>query len=263
MELLLAAAPAFLASLVEAVEALTIVLAVGVTRQWRGALYGVAAALVTLTVLVAIFGTAIVLFVPIDVLRVVIGTLLLIYGLQWTVKAILRGSGAKALHDEERIYAEQVGRLREEPPVPATGLDGISFTVAFKGVLLEGLEVAFIVITFGASAGQLGPAAFGAALAVVLVVVARHRHQQAAGARAGERAQVRRRHDAHHVRHVLGRRGDRHRVARRRSDPSDPARHLRGHRACRDLARPGLAGPPTRGTGRDRRGGGLTAMSAR
>ena len=138
MELLLAAAPAFLASLVEAVEALTIVLAVGVTRQWRGALYGVAAALVTLTVLVAIFGTAIVLFVPIDVLRVVIGTLLLIYGLQWTVKAILRGSGAKALHDEERIYAEQVGRLREEPPVPATGLDGISFTVAFKGVLLEG-----------------------------------------------------------------------------------------------------------------------------
>jgi uncharacterized membrane protein len=171
MQLLLAAAPAFLASLVEAVEALTIVLAVGVTRQWRGALYGVAAALVTLTVLVAIFGTAIVLFVPIDVLRVVIGTLLLIYGLQWTVKAILRGSGAKALHDEERIYAEQVGRLREEPPVPATGLDGISFTVAFKGVLLEGLEVAFIVITFGASAGQLGPAAVGAAVAVLLVVV--------------------------------------------------------------------------------------------
>jgi uncharacterized membrane protein len=171
MELLLAAAPAFLASLVEAVEALTIVLAVGVTRQWRGALYGVGAALVTLTVLVAIFGTAIVLFVPIDVLRVVIGTLLLIYGLQWTVKSILRGSGAKALHDEDRIYAEQVGRLRDEPPVPATGLDGISFTVAFKGVLLEGLEVAFIVITFGTSAGQLGPAAFGALAAVLLVVV--------------------------------------------------------------------------------------------
>ena len=171
MELLLAAIPAFLASLVEAVEALTIVLAVGVTRQWRGALYGVGAALITLTVLVAIFGTAIVLFVPIDVLRVVIGTLLLIYGLQWIVKAILRGSGAKALHDEERIYAEQVGRLRDEPPVPASGLDGISFTVAFKGVLLEGLEVAFIVITFGASAGQLGPAALGALLAVALVVV--------------------------------------------------------------------------------------------
>jgi len=171
MELLLAAIPAFLASLVEAVEALTIVLAVGVTRQWRGALYGVGAALITLTVLVAIFGTAIVLFVPIDVLRVVIGTLLLIYGLQWIVKAILRGSGAKALHDEERIYAEQVGRLRDEPPVQTSGLDGISFTVAFKGVLLEGLEVAFIVITFGASAGQLGPAALGALVAVVLVVV--------------------------------------------------------------------------------------------
>src|SRR3954471_5002832 len=171
MELLLAAIPAFLASLVEAVEALTIVLAVGVTRQWRGALYGVGAALITLTVLVAIFGTAIVLFVPIDVLRVVIGTLLLIYGLQWIVKAVLRGSGAKALHDEERIYAEQVGRLRHEPPVQTSGLDGISFTVAFKGVLLEGLEVAFIVITFGASAGQLGPAALGALVAVALVVV--------------------------------------------------------------------------------------------
>jgi uncharacterized membrane protein len=171
MELLVAALPVFLASLVEAVEALTIVLAVGVTRQWRGALYGVGAALVALTVLVAVFGTAIVLFVPIDVLRVVIGTLLLIYGLQWTVKAVLRGSGAKALHDEDRIYAEQVGRLRDEPPVPETGLDGISFTVAFKGVLLEGLEVAFIVITFGTSAGQLGPAAVGALLAVALVVV--------------------------------------------------------------------------------------------
>jgi uncharacterized membrane protein len=171
MPLLAAALPTFLASLVEAVEALTIVLAVGVTRQWRAALYGVAAALLTLTVLVVIFGTAIVLFVPIDVLRVVIGTLLLIYGLQWIVKALLRASGAKALHDEERIYAENVGRLSEERPVPETGLDGISFTVAFKGVLLEGLEVAFIVITFGTSAGQLGPAALGALAAVALVVV--------------------------------------------------------------------------------------------
>ncbi len=168
--LLVTALPAFLASLVEAVEALTIVLAVGVTRQWRSAIYGVIAGLAVLAVIVAVFGTAIVLFVPIGALRLLIGGLLLIYGLQWTTKAILRAAGAKAKHDEERIYAEEVGRLREEPPVPETGLDGVAFLVAFKGVLLEGLEVAFIVITFGSNSGQLMPAALGAALAVVLVV---------------------------------------------------------------------------------------------
>jgi uncharacterized membrane protein len=167
---LVAALPAFLASLVEAVEALTIVLAVGVTRQWRSTIYGVIAGLAVLAVLVAVFGTAIVLFVPIGALRLLIGGLLLIYGLQWSCKAILRASGAKPKHDEERIYAEQVGRLREEPPVPETGLDGVAFLVAFKGVLLEGLEVAFIVITFGTSMGQLAPAAFGAALACALVI---------------------------------------------------------------------------------------------
>jgi uncharacterized membrane protein len=170
MELLVAAIPAFLASIVEAVEALTIVLAVGVTRSWRSALYGVAAGLVVLSVLVGVFGTAIVLFVPLNVLRIVIGGLLLIYGLGWTCKAVLRASGAKAKHNEDKIFAEEVGRLRAEKPVPATGLDGVSFAVAFKGVLLEGLEVAFIVITFGTNAGQLVPAAVGAALAVALVL---------------------------------------------------------------------------------------------
>jgi len=170
MNLFVAAVPAFLASLVEAVEALTIVMAVGVTRQWRSTLYGVATGLAVLAGLVVVFGTAIVLFVPIDALRLVIGSLLLIYGLQWSCKAILRASGAKAKHDESMIYAREVGRLREEQPVPERGLDGVSFAVAFKGVLLEGLEVAFIVITFGASAGQLGPAALGAAVACLLVV---------------------------------------------------------------------------------------------
>jgi uncharacterized membrane protein len=170
MELLLAALPAFLASLVEAVEALTIILAVGVTRQWRSTLYGAAAGLAVLTAVVIVFGAAIVLFVPLGALRIVIGGLLLIYGLQWTCKSILRASGAKAKHDEERIYAEEVGRLRAERPVPATGVDGVSFAVAFKGVFLEGLEVVFIVITFGSNAGHLGPAALGAALAVVLVM---------------------------------------------------------------------------------------------
>lgn len=170
MDLAVAALPAFLASVVEAVEALTIVLAVGVTRQWRSALYGAFAGLLVLAVVVAIFGTAIVLFVPLGGLRIFIGGLLLIYGLQWTCKAILRASGAKALHDEAAIYAREVKRLREEAPVPQTGIDGVSFAVSFKGVLLEGLEVAFIVITFGSSAGQLGASALGALVACLAVV---------------------------------------------------------------------------------------------
>jgi uncharacterized membrane protein len=170
MDVLVAAVPSFLASLVEAVEALTIILAVGVTRQWRSTLYGAGAGLAVLTAVVIVFGAAIVTFVPLAVLRIVIGGLLLVYGLQWTCKAILRASGAKAMHDEELIYAEEVGRLRAERPVPASGVDGVSFAVAFKGVFLEGLEVVFIVITFGSNAGHLGPAALGAALAVILVM---------------------------------------------------------------------------------------------
>ena len=170
MQTLVAAAPAFLASTVEFVEALTIVLAVGVTRQWRSTLIGAAAAVVVLAVVVGVFGTAIVLFVPIAWLRLVVGGFLLIYGLQWLCKAILRASGAKAKHDEAAIYQRQIAHLTEEPPVPATGMDWISFTVALKGVLLEGLEVAFIVVTFGASSGQLGPAILGAALAGALVL---------------------------------------------------------------------------------------------
>ena len=161
---------AFLASAVEFVEAVTIVLAVGVTRQWRSALIGVAAAVLTLAILIAVFGSALVLFVPIGSLRLVVGGFLLIYGLQWITKAVLRAGGAKAKHDEAAIFAAEVADLDREPPVPATGMDWISFTVAFKGVLLEGLEVAFIVVTFGASANLLGPAVLGAALAGLLVV---------------------------------------------------------------------------------------------
>ncbi len=170
MQTLVAAVPAFLASVVEFVEALTIVLAVGVTRQWRSTLIGVGAATLALAIIVGVFGTAIVVLVPIGILRLVVGTFLLIYGLQWLCKAMLRAAGAKAKHDEASIYQRQIAQLTEEPPVPARGMDWISFTVAFKGVLLEGLEVAFIVVTFGASAGQLGPAALGAAVAGVLVL---------------------------------------------------------------------------------------------
>ncbi|MGC8633256.1 MAG: COG4280 domain-containing protein [Candidatus Limnocylindrales bacterium] len=170
MHTLVAAGPAFIASMVEFVEALTIVLAVGVTRQWRSTLVGVAAAVVALAVIVGIFGTAIVVFVPLFALRVVVGGFLLIFGLQWLCKAILRATGARAKHDESAIYERQVAQLRSEAPVPERGMDWISFTVAFKGVLLEGLEVAFIVVTFGASEGQLGPAVLGAAVAGVLVL---------------------------------------------------------------------------------------------
>jgi uncharacterized membrane protein len=171
MALIVAALPAFLASIVEFVEALTIVLAVGVTRQWRSTLIGVAAAVGVLALITVVFGSAIVLLVPIGTLRLVVGGFLVIYGLQWLVKAILRAAGAKAKHDEASIYQAELVAMREEPPAAATGMDWISFTVAFKGVLLEGLEVAFIVVTFGASAGQLGPAALGAAVAGVLVLL--------------------------------------------------------------------------------------------
>ena len=160
----------FLASAVEFVEAVTIVLAVGVTRQWRSTLLGVVAALVALILLVGIFGTAVVLFVPIGVVRLIVGGFLVIYGLQWLTKAVLRAGGARAKHDETAIYAREVAALAAEPPVPQIGFDPISFTVAAKGVFLEGLEVAFIVVTFGASAGMLAPAAAGAAVAGALVL---------------------------------------------------------------------------------------------
>ena len=238
MDLLVAALPAFLASLVEAVEALTIILAVGVTRQWRSSLYGAFTGLIVLTGLIAIFGTAIVLFVPLNALRIVIGSLLLIYGLQWTTKAILRASGAKAKHDEELIYAKEVKRLREEAPVPATGIDGISFAVSFKGVLLEGLEVAFIVITFGTSAGHLGQAALGAVLAVVLVTIVGifvHRPLSRVPENGLKFAVGL---HAHHLRHLLGGGGHRPRMAGERSHPRPPADRLPPRRVGGDVGRP-------------------------
>jgi uncharacterized membrane protein len=158
----------FLASTVEMVEALTIVLAAGVTRGWRSSLIGVGVALVALAVIVALLGPALVL-IPIDVLRLVVGALLLIFGLQWLRKAILRASGFKALHDEAAIFQRQRDAAQGQAAVVRAGLDWYAFTLCFKGVLLEGLEVAFIVITFGATSHQVGLAALGAAVAIVLV----------------------------------------------------------------------------------------------
>jgi uncharacterized membrane protein len=157
----------FLACAVEAVEAFTIVLAVGTTRRWRAALYGVGAATLVLAVLVAALGPALT-SLPLGVLRVVVGGLLLTFGLQWLRKAILRAAGAKAKHDEEAIFATE---LAEAEAVPATaGFDGYAFAISFKAVLLEGLEVAFIVLTFGANQHDVGLAAAAAAVAILAVL---------------------------------------------------------------------------------------------
>ena len=162
---------AFLASAVEMVEALTIVLGVGVVRGWRAPLIGVAAATGTLAALVAVLGPALRL-VPISSLRLVVGALLLAFGLQWLRKAILRSSGYKPLHDEDEAFRQGRELAAGAGHETKAGLDWYGFTVSFKGVLLEGLEVVFIVIAFGSAQGQLGLAALGAACALVLVVAA-------------------------------------------------------------------------------------------
>ncbi|SDL83691.1 COG4280 domain-containing protein [Nonomuraea jiangxiensis] len=160
------------AAIVEAVEALTIVLAMGMTRSWRSALLGVAAALVTLAAFTAAAGYALATWLPEAALQLAVGGLLLIFGLQWLRKAILRSSGRKAVHDEDQIFAAEVAAARQAGALKRSGLDWFSFMVSFKGVFLEGVEVVFIVITFGLSAGNL-PVAIGAAvLGVLLVLVA-------------------------------------------------------------------------------------------
>jgi len=164
---------AFLASAVEVVEAVTIVLAAGVTRGWRSTWIGVLSASIVLAVLVALLGPALQNLIPIDALRIVIGTLLLIFGLQWLRKAIMRYTGLQELHDESRIYDREVRALSSEPVAQASaqGMDWTAFTVSFKGVLLEGLEVIFIVITFGLSVGDFTPVVLGAIAAAVVVIV--------------------------------------------------------------------------------------------
>jgi uncharacterized membrane protein len=158
----------FLACAVEAVEALTIVLAVGITRSWSSALSGVAAAMIALAAFVLALGPAIA-SLPLDALRIVVGGLLLIFGLQWLGKAILRSAGLKAKHDELQTYEHEVETARKAGK-RHPGFDAYSFTISFKGVLLEGLEVAFIVLTFGANQHRIGLAAGAAGIAVVTVV---------------------------------------------------------------------------------------------
>jgi len=159
----------FGASAVEMVEALTIVLAAGVSRGWRSALEGAAAAAVVLAVLVAGVGVPLIHLVPLNGLRVVIGGMLLVLGLNWLRKAILRASGHKTPHDEDAIYQKTVSSLSAAGEATVRSRDALGFTVAFKGVFLEGLEVVMIVLTLGSSSRHLALAAVSAAAAVLVV----------------------------------------------------------------------------------------------
>ncbi len=158
----------FVACAVEMVEALTIVFAVGHTRGWRSAFEGAAVAIVVLAGLVAAFGPALV-HVPINALRLIVGGVLLIFGLQWLRKAILRSSGYLGKHDEDEIYRKKVAELSADGQAP--GRDRVAFVVAFKGVFLEGLEVVIAVLTLGTAANRLGLAVVTAAVALVAVGV--------------------------------------------------------------------------------------------
>src|SRR5438876_6736353 len=174
LALAVAAAPAFVASVVEFVEAFTIVLAVGNTRGWRAPIWGVVAASGTLAGIMLVFGAPLVLYreqVSQD-FHLAVGTLLLLFGMRWLRKAILRFAGIVALHDEELIYQREVAELRAQGLSP-TRFDNIGFWFSYKAVLLEGLEVAFIVIALGAQGGQaLQAAIFGAVAAFVVTMFA-------------------------------------------------------------------------------------------
>jgi uncharacterized membrane protein len=169
---ILLALSVFFASIVEGVEALTIVLAIGTTRGWRSTWYGVVAASVVLAIFIAILGPALML-IPINALRLVVGGLLLTFGLQWLRKAILRASGFKPLHDEAAIFDKAATESKKVKHTQKKAIiaDWYAFTISFKGVLLEGLEVAFIVVTFGANQGSI-PLAIVAATLAILVVIA-------------------------------------------------------------------------------------------
>jgi Ca2+/H+ antiporter, TMEM165/GDT1 family len=162
----------FLAAAVEFVEAATIVLAMGKTRGWRSTIWGMLAALVVLASVTAVAGFALAESLPESLLQLVIGALLLIFGLQWLRKAILRSSGFKALHDEDETFRREQEAARLAGGETRFGLDWFGFVVSFKAVFLEGLEVVFIVITFGLSAGSVALASAGAALALACVLIA-------------------------------------------------------------------------------------------
>jgi uncharacterized membrane protein len=161
---------AFLASLVEFVEALTIVLAVGTVRGWRSSLAGVVAGVIFLAILVIALGPLL-SRAPLNALQIVVGGLLLLFGMRWLRKAILRAAGAIPLHDEEKAFASSVARLNQNADASVgAGIDRLAAGTTFQAVVLEGLEVVFIVIAVGGAGGTLWPAALGAAAAGIVVV---------------------------------------------------------------------------------------------
>jgi Ca2+/H+ antiporter, TMEM165/GDT1 family len=163
-------ASSFAASFVEAVEALTIVLAVGFTRGWPSSLGGATAGLGALALLVGALGPLLAR-APVQGLEFVIGVLLLLFGLRWLRKAILREIGVIAKRDEAAAFSEQTRALAQGSPERANGLDWIAAIASFKAVLLEGVEVAFIVLAVGAGRGMLWPAVFGALAASIVVIL--------------------------------------------------------------------------------------------
>ena len=160
----------FIATLVEAVEALTIVMAAGLARDWKSARQGAIAGLATVAVIIAAFGPLLTLF-PVEILRLIVGLLSLIFGLQWLRKAIQRASGYKALHDEDRIFKTEIEQARiavkEKRSIVS---DWYAFTISYKAVVIEGIEVAFLVVTFGALQNKIPVAALSASVAVLIVI---------------------------------------------------------------------------------------------
>jgi Ca2+/H+ antiporter, TMEM165/GDT1 family len=161
---------AFLASLVEVVEAFTIVLAVATVRGWRVALSGAACGLALLALIILIFGPAIDR-VPLGLLQVAIGLLLLLFGLRWLRKAVLRAAGVIALHDEEAAFRKETSDLTDRAQSQQSRADWLAGLAAFKAVVVEGIEVVFIVLAVGAGRGLIAPASLGALAAAALVVV--------------------------------------------------------------------------------------------
>ncbi|WP_150291012.1 COG4280 domain-containing protein [Sphingobium estronivorans] len=159
----------FFASLVEFVEALTVVLAVAATRGWRSAIIGSAAGLSALGLLTLAFGSQLGRL-PLAAIQVTVGTLIVLFGLRWLRKAVLRSAGAIALHDEAAIYAKEVGRLAA-PEARKSAFDAAGFATAFKITMIEGIEVVFIVLALGVGdRALLEPAILGALAALVLVI---------------------------------------------------------------------------------------------
>lgn len=162
---------AFLSSLVEAVEALTIVLAVGTVRGWRPAAFGTLAGVGVLVLIVLGLGPLL-NRIPLNLLQLAIGVLLLLFGMRWLQKAILRAAGIIALHDETAAYASETAKLRAQESRHEARLDWLAALASFKAVVLEGLEVVFIVIAVGAGRGLIVPASIGAIAACLIVATA-------------------------------------------------------------------------------------------